>query len=193
MANNQQESREAVARAATEAWRIPCSTRPGDTEMCKPKDDCLFGYEQGYLAALNALTSTPERASPGAAEAMQEAAAKVADQFVDRRRNPLMTEAGKIAAAIRALPAPEQPAQASELERLREALRETQAERDFLRHLITKVGVYCDSDDEMVLLTIENESDASVGLDGRWSLLLPDGFEVRRAALATHPSTGERA
>lgn len=43
--------REETARAAAEAWRIP-SDRDGIGEMVKPKDDCVWGYEQGFLAAL---------------------------------------------------------------------------------------------------------------------------------------------
>ena len=43
--------REAAALAADQ-WRIRASNRPNDTEMVRPKDDCVWGYEQGYLAAL---------------------------------------------------------------------------------------------------------------------------------------------
>lgn len=40
------------AEKAAKAWRVRCSTDPGDMSMCKPKDDCVFGYTQGYFAAL---------------------------------------------------------------------------------------------------------------------------------------------
>ncbi|WP_257556494.1 hypothetical protein [Sphingobium sp. CFD-2] len=43
----------ALAAKAAEEWRIPCSKNPNDDSLCKPKDDCVWGYEQGYLAALS--------------------------------------------------------------------------------------------------------------------------------------------
>lgn len=42
---------ERARRAATE-WRIP-SNADGTGELVPPKDDCIWGFEQGYLAALS--------------------------------------------------------------------------------------------------------------------------------------------
>lgn len=53
-------SRDEIAREAAERWMVRCSTRPDDLSMCKPKDDCVFGYEQGYLAALTRSRSTDQ-------------------------------------------------------------------------------------------------------------------------------------
>lgn len=40
-----------AARQAAENWRIP-SSNDDNAEMVPPKDDCVWGFEQGYLAAL---------------------------------------------------------------------------------------------------------------------------------------------
>lgn len=51
------------AKEAASQWRIPCSTDPRDESLCAPKDDCIWGYEQGYLAALRASTDAAPVAS----------------------------------------------------------------------------------------------------------------------------------
>lgn len=54
----------ALAAKAAEEWRIPCSKNPNDDSLCKPKDDCVWGYEQGYLAALTTSPAGQEVRAP---------------------------------------------------------------------------------------------------------------------------------
>jgi hypothetical protein len=61
-----QEGVREAAKAAAEAWRLPTDA-DGTGELVRPKDDCVYGYEQGYLAALTA-TPTPTSAPSVGAE-----------------------------------------------------------------------------------------------------------------------------
>lgn len=47
------------AREAAEAWRIPANS-DGTGELVKPRDHCVWGFEQGYLAALDSTRGMVE-------------------------------------------------------------------------------------------------------------------------------------
>lgn len=70
----------AIATAAAENWRIP-SNADGTGDMVKPRDHCIFGYEEGYFDALSAVP-TPKIE----AEERRQAIARIIDPvaFSDR-------------------------------------------------------------------------------------------------------------
>ncbi|EQA97249.1 hypothetical protein [Sphingobium sp. HDIP04] len=88
----------ALAAKAADEWRIPCSKNPNDDSLCKPKDDCVWGYEQGYLAALS--TSPAGQEVPDemtAASVVQEMARiKALFQPADGDKEDLITYAKEI-------------------------------------------------------------------------------------------------
>jgi len=202
--NNQQESREAVARRLCD----DAEARQIAEQLDAPCFDDSSPHVQRYWLALARLTSDTERASPGAAEVGESAmpsgvraersmdalqlwffrdlsddqrsklfalwlgkeAAQEANSHIIQRR--LLHRLVRTAYAPPALPAPEQPAQASEVEAKVVELC-VLAEKASTFHFNRAAIKIDDPDDLFADLAIVSAE--------------------TRAALATHPSTGERA
>ena len=105
------------AEKAAKAWRVRCSTDPGDMSMCKPKDDCVFGYTQGYFAALQLFVNVLDiKIKPSFdAAGVREDCAKVARNFEYKEPthyfdDPFSAAGEMIAEEILALPIPGAPA-----------------------------------------------------------------------------------